>query len=259
MSFKPDSNLADRVVPTPNHGDRRDGPRADILLLHYTGMQSGQAALDRLCDPIAKVSSHYMVFENGAIVQMVPEARRAHHAGASLWHGDDDINSRSIGIEIENPGHEFGYPDYPKAQVHAVIELCRDIIARRKIPPDYVLGHSDVAPTRKQDPGEKFPWAQLHRSGVGLWVEPAPIVADTATARSLKRGDKSDAVAELQKQLAAYGYGVPTAGAYDELTEAVVAAFQRHFRPARVDGIADASTLATLRALLAARAALKKA
>jgi N-acetylmuramoyl-L-alanine amidase len=258
MSFKPDSSLVDRVVPSPNHGERRYGPHADILLLHYTGMQSGQAALDRLCDPVAKVSSHYMVFEDGKIVQMVPEARRAQHAGVSLWHGDNDINSRSIGIEIENPGHEFGYADFSKRQIDAVIALCRDIIKRRTIPRDFVLAHSDVAPTRKEDPGEKFPWRRLHESGVGLWVKPAPITADGGSFRSLKDGDKGSAVSDLQKEFAAYGYGLPATGVYDELTKAVVIAFQRHFRPERFDGIADASTRATLRALLAARAARPK-
>jgi N-acetylmuramoyl-L-alanine amidase len=251
--FTPDSKLVARVVPSPNHGPRRDGPRADMILLHYTGMQSSQAALERLCDREAKVSSHYLVFEDGKVVQMVPEARRAQHAGVSLWAGDDDINSRSIGIEIANPGHEFGYPDYPKAQIDAVIALCRDIIARVKIPPDFVLAHSDVAPTRKQDPGEKFPWAKLHQSGVGLWVKPAPIAASGGAARSLKEGDSGSAVAELQKEFAEYGYGLPATGSFDKLTKAVVTAFQLHFRPERIDGVADASTQATLRALLAAR------
>ena len=255
-AFSPDSNFVSRVVPSPNVSERRDGPRADILLLHYTGMQSAQAALERLCDPIAKVSSHYMVFEDGKIVQMVPETRRAHHAGVSFWAGDTDINSRSIGIEIANPGHDFGYPEYPKRQISAVIDLCRDIIARNSIPADYVLAHSDVAPTRKQDPGEKFPWREFFEAGIGLWVPPAPIASDNAQSPSLKQGDSGEAVAALQKDLAEYGYGVPNGGNFDELTKAVVTAFQLHFRPARVDGIADASTRDTLRALLAARTRL---
>ena len=256
-AFNPDSHTVDRVVPSPNHEARRAGP-CDILLLHYTGMQSSHAALDRLCDPVAKVSSHYMIFENGEVVQMVPESQRAHHAGVSFWAGDTDINSRSIGIEIGNPGHEWGYTDYPARQIDAVIALCRDIIKRRKIPPQYVLAHSDIAPTRKQDPGEKFPWAQLYEAGIGLWVKPAPITAEGSPSTSLKAGDKGDAVSTLQKQLAQYGYGVPTTGEYDELTKAVVTAFQLHYRPARVDGIADGSTHTTLRALLAARAMLSK-
>ncbi|MGH7488019.1 MAG: peptidoglycan recognition protein family protein, partial [bacterium] len=230
----------------------------DILLLHYTGMQTSQAALKRLCDPIAKVSSHYMVFEDGEVVQMVPESQRAHHAGISYWAGDTDINSRSVGVEIANPGHDWGYVDFPARQIDVVIALCQDIIKRRKIPPEYVLAHSDIAPTRKQDPGEKFPWAKLYESGVGLWVKPAPITAEGSPSTSLKEGDKGDAVATLQKQLAQYGYGVPTSGEYDALTRAVVAAFQLHFRPMRIDGIADGSTQTTLRALLAARAMLGK-
>src|SRR5262249_5297414 len=151
------------------------GPHPDILLLHYTGMKTAQSALQRLCDPTANVSSHYMVFENGDIVQMVPEALRAHHAGLSYWGGDTDINSRSIGIEIANPGHDWGYVDYPAEQIASVIQLCRDIVVRNNIRSDYVLAHSDVAPTRKQDPGEKFPWPKLFESGVGLWVPPAHI------------------------------------------------------------------------------------
>ncbi|HWP25597.1 MAG TPA: N-acetylmuramoyl-L-alanine amidase [Xanthobacteraceae bacterium] len=248
--FPADSPLVRRIVPSPNHGPRRAGARIDILLLHYTGMLSGNAALDRLCDRDAKVSSHYLVFESGEVVQMVPEALRAQHAGESLWEGQDDVNSRSIGIEIENPGHDYGYPDFPDRQIDAVIALCRDIIARRNIPAQNVLAHSDVAPTRKQDPGEKFPWRRLYEGGVGLWVPPAPI---TDGAASLKAGDVGPAVSSLQRQFAAYGYGIPETGVYDAMTKAVVTAFQLHFRPARVDGIADASTRETLRALLAAR------
>jgi N-acetylmuramoyl-L-alanine amidase len=258
MSFKPNSSLVDRVVRSPNCEARRDGPRADILLLHYTGMQSSQAALERLCDPIAKVSAHYMVFEDGEVIQMVPEALRAHHAGVSFWAGDTDINSRSIGIEIANPGHDWGYPDYPDHQMSAVIELCRDILARNVIPPELVLAHSDIAPTRKQDPGEKFPWAKLYESGIGLWVKPAPLTFEGAPSKWLRQGDNGEAVATLQKQFAAYGYGLPTNGDYDALTKAVVTAFQLHFRPERVDGVADGSTQTTLRALLAARAMLPK-
>ncbi len=198
---------------------------------------------------MARVSSHYFVFENGSIVQMVPEAKRAWHAGVSSWAGETDINSRSIGIEIVNPGHDFGYPDFPIRQIAAVIALCRGIIARRNIARDRVLAHSDVAPTRKQDPGEKFPWRLLAESGVGLWVEPVPIT----DWLSLVPGDTGETVTELQKALAEYGYGVPVSGDYDDTTKTVVTAFQRHFRPAQVDGMADTSTRETLRKLLDAR------
>ena len=247
--FPANSSLVERVVPSPNH-DERQGGEPDMILLHYTGMETAEAALARLCDAEARVSSHYFVYENGSIVQMVPEARRAWHAGVSSWAGETDINSRSIGIEIVNPGHEFGYPGFPKRQIAAVIALCRGIIARRAIPRDRVLAHSDVAPSRKQDPGEKFPWRLLADSGVGLWVEPVPI----SDWLSLVPGDTGDTVTELQKSLAEYGYGVPISGDYDQVTRDVVNAFQRHFRPAQIDGMADTSTRETLRLLLAARA-----
>ena len=246
--FVPNSSLVERVVPSPNV-DERQGGEPDIILLHYTGMQSADEALARLCDPAARVSSHYFVFENGSVVQMVPEAQRAWHAGVSSWAGETDINSRSIGIEIANPGHEFGYPDFPIRQIAAVIALCRGIVARRPIKRDRVLAHSDVAPGRKQDPGEKFPWRLLAESGVGLWVEPVPIT----DWLSLVPGDTGENVTELQKALAGFGYGVPVSGEYDETTKHVVTALQRRFRPAQIDGMADTSTRETLRRLLDAR------
>jgi N-acetylmuramoyl-L-alanine amidase len=196
------------------------------------------------------VSSHYVVDEQGKTLQLVPEKRRAWHAGVSSWEGVNDINSRSIGIEIANPGHSYGYPDFPEVQIAAVVALCRDIVKRHHIKPHHVLGHSDVAPQRKFDPGEKFPWERLHRAGgVGAWVPPAPIVAGA----ELAPGDAGAHVTELQDALRRYGYGIDATSKYDELTEAVVTAFQRHFRPAQVDGRADQSTIETLKALLARR------
>jgi N-acetylmuramoyl-L-alanine amidase len=212
-------------------------------------MATAEAALQRLCSPESKVSSHYFVWEDGRIVQLVPEARRASHAGVSGWSGKTDLNSCSIGIEIVNPGHGLGYPDFPDAQIKAVIELCQDVIARHGIPADRVLAHSDIAPSRKQDPGEKFPWRQLHEAGVGHWVAPAAMAA----GRELALGSRGIAVRDLQLALARYGYALPPTGRFNALTRDVVVAFQRHFRPARVDGIADVSTLRTLNALLAAR------
>ena len=199
-----------------------------MLLLHYTGMPEADAALARLCSADAQVSAHYLVFEDGRIVQLVPEAQRAWHAGAASWAGDTDINSASIGIEIANPGHEHGYQDFPDAQIDAVIALCRDIVARHGIRADRVLAHSDVAPTRKEDPGEKFPWRMLHAAGVGHWVEPLPI--ETA-GKTLTPGDRGETVRALQAELRRYGYGIEETGVYDDLTAAVVRAFQRHFRP----------------------------
>jgi N-acetylmuramoyl-L-alanine amidase len=252
--FPPDPRLPVDIVPSPNHSERRDGARPDMILLHYTGMPDAAAALARLCDPASEVSAHYLVFEDGRIVQSVPEARRAWHAGSSDWAGVTDNNSRSIGVEIANPGHDHGYRDFPPAQIEAVIALCRDIIARRGIRPERVLGHSDIAPLRKQDPGERFPWAALHAAGIGHWVEPAPLTAGEA----LRPGATGTAVAALQRALHDYGYGVEITAAYDALTEAVVRAFQQHFRPARVDGIADPSTLDTLQRLSAARTDSRK-
>ena len=244
--FQPDSSVVERVVPSPNIGERAGGREPDMIVLHYTGMQTGDAALERLCDPEAKVSSHYLVYENGSTVQMVPEALRASHAGVSSWEGETDTNSRSIGIEIVNPGHDFGYPAFPSRQIAAVIVLCKGILTRHNIRRENIVAHSDVAPARKQDPGEKFPWKLLHESGVGLWVEPSPIT----DWLSLIPGDSGDTVRELQTALSSYGYGISVTGEYDEATKIVVTAFQRHFRPAQVDGMADTSTRDTLARLL---------
>jgi len=219
-----------------------------MLLLHYTGMADAASAIRRLRDPSAEVSSHYVVLESGRIVQLVPEAARAWHAGVSGWAGATDLNSLSIGIEIVNPGHDGGCPDFPVAQVDAVTALCADIAVRWSIPPQRVLGHSDVAPGRKVDPGERFPWDRLHAAGVGHWVPPA----DDSAGPTYRPGDEGPPVQAVQALLRLYGYGLDVTGVYDARTATVVAAFQRHFRPARVDGIADPGTLATLRDLLRA-------
>src|SRR3954471_6160968 len=245
-TFTPDSSIASDVIPSANFGDRNKGRLPDMILLHYTGMPDVEGAIAQLCTAGTDVSAHYIVLEDGRIVQCVPESKRAWHAGQSFWAGEEDINSCSIGIEIINRGHDWGYPDFPLRQIAAVIALCRGIMLRRNIAPHRVLAHSDVAPTRKKDPGEKFPWHSLANSGVGHWVQPAPIVR----GNPLKLGAISDDVHNLQQALAKYGYGVPISGKYDGATMEVVSAFQRHFRPARVDGIADHSTMSTLHALL---------
>jgi N-acetylmuramoyl-L-alanine amidase len=247
--FPPDSSLVESIVPSPNHEARVGVARPDILLLHYTGMKTTQAALERLCDPRAKVSSHYVVFEDGRIVQLVPEMRRAYHAGESSWERTTDFNSRSVGIEIGNKGHDFGCPEFPEAQIAAVIALCRDILSRWPIAPHHVLAHSDVAPDRKRDPGERFPWRRLAEAGVGLWVEPAP----DAGGVTLRLDDRGDAVADLQRALADYGYGIAATGRYDPATQEIVTAFQRHYRPERIDGIADVAMVKTLETLIARR------
>jgi N-acetylmuramoyl-L-alanine amidase len=248
--FVADSSVVAEVKPSPNHGERVGGKRPDMIVLHYTGMPDAAAALAALTRPGSEVSAHYFVHEDGRIIQLVQENRRAWHAGRSYWAGEADINSCSIGIEIVNPGHDGAYPDFPKRQIAAVTALCRSIQTRNTIPAVRVLAHSDVAPARKKDPGEKFPWRTLYESGVGHWVKPAPIMD---FGQALKPGDRGSAVAAMQKSLAEYGYGVGINSEYDSVTREVVTAFQRHFRPESIDGIFDPSTRSTLQELFAAR------
>jgi N-acetylmuramoyl-L-alanine amidase len=244
-----DTHLAQHYVPSANFGPRRGGVSPNLLLLHYTGMPSVGKAIAWLAAPESEVSCHYVAGEDGAITQMVAEDMRAWHAGVSHWAGCDDINSCSIGIEIHNPGPEYGYPDFPDIQMQALERLCRDIIERHAIPAARVLGHSDVAPGRKRDPGEKFDWARLAGAGIGLWTQPWPVEGD----EGLSLGDAGPGVSSLQELLRAYGYGIEVSGVYCQHTVCTVYAFQRHFRTACINGRADRSTIKTLDALLAAR------
>ncbi len=213
-----------------------------MLVLHYTGMQSAAAALDRLCDPAARVSAHYLVEEDGTLWRLVPEARRAFHAGVSYWQGERDLNFVSIGVEIVNPGHEWGYRPFPEAQMAAVERLCCHLLSRYRIPPHRVVGHSDIAPDRKADPGELFDWPRLARAGIGLWPIPAP-----GLARRRGRGvgviERASALADLAR----IGYCVSSAG-----ETVALAAFQRRFRPERWDGRLDGETCARLGAVRSA-------
>ena len=220
-----------QVRPSPNCNSRPQGAPIDMLVLHYTGMPEAADALDRLCDPATKVSSHYLIDENGAVHALVPEDRRAWHAGVSFWRGETDVNGRSIGIELSNPGHDFGYRPFPETQMAALIELAGDIIARHPIPARNVVGHSDIAPRRKIDPGELFDWPRLAAAGIGLWP-------DGAAGQGAEENPEDDPAALL----AAIGYGT-------EELQATLSAFQRRYRPARFDGIADAETLGLLRAV----------
>jgi N-acetylmuramoyl-L-alanine amidase len=220
-----------------------------MLVLHYTGMQSAQAAIQRLCDPQARVSAHYVVEEDGAILRLVPEERRAWHAGRGAWQGETDCNAASIGIEIVNPGHEFGYRDFPEAQTEAVVSLVTDIRTRWTIPDARIIAHSDLAPDRKQDPGERFPWKRLAAAGHGLWFEPAQ-ERIAALGAALGPGDQGLGVIVLRAGLHRLGYGLQPGGDYDEETRLAVAAFQRHWRPSQVDGVADGETRATLMGVL---------
>lgn len=246
MSVATDAGVKARVHPSPNHGQRPAGAPIDMLVLHYTGMPTAQEALQRLCDPRAEVSAHYLVDEDGTITQCVPESRRAWHAGESFWKGDTDINSRSIGVEIVNPGHEFGYRPFPEPQIEAVTALCADICNRHGINPWMVLAHSDIAPHRKEDPGELFPWAKLAAAGVGHYVEPNAI----GSGLFMQEGDRGQPVEAVQSMLALYGYNIDITGEFDRSTKTVVTAFQRHFRPEKVDGVIDESTIETLHKLL---------
>jgi N-acetylmuramoyl-L-alanine amidase len=230
-------------APSPNFDTRKRPP--DMVILHYTGMVSGEAALERLCHPTAKVSSHYLVEEDGRIFRLVPEERRAWHAGVSFWRGERDLNGASLGVEIVNPGHEFGYRPFPDVQVEAVIALLDEIRTRWIIEDRMIVGHSDVAPDRKQDPGELFPWKRLAEAGHGLWSEPPP-----APGPALAEGESGAGVFALQAGLTRLGYDCAPSGAFDDQTAAVIRAFQRHWRPETVDGVADGETRARLIALL---------
>ncbi|WP_243634479.1 N-acetylmuramoyl-L-alanine amidase [Roseicella frigidaeris] len=223
-----------RELPSPNQDDRPAGAAIDTLVLHYTGMRSGAEAIARLRDPAARVSSHYVVEEDGAVLRLVPEARRAWHAGISHWRGMAALNDRSIGIEIVNPGHDWGYRPFPALQMAAVCDLCLEILARHPIPPINVVAHSDIAPDRKADPGELFDWEGLAANGVGLW----PAAADAPAPAGAPAGASAAAL------LSAIGYRT------DLPLPVLLAAFQRHWRPARVDGVADAETLARLAGLV---------
>ena len=219
--------------PSPNFGARPGDIAVDMMILHYTGMEGAETALARMCDPEARVSAHYMIDEDGAVYRLVDESARAWHAGESSWRGASNINDRSIGIELVNPGHEFGYRPFPAVQMTALIDLCRDVLTRHAIPPANVLGHSDVAPTRKQDPGELFDWPALAAAGIGLWP--------TVAAAGRQPVDEAAALATLER----IGYAV----AGDKARRAGVSAFQRRYRPLRIDGDIDTETAALIHAL----------
>ena len=234
--------------PSPNHNERRCP--ISLLILHYTDMADVEAALARLCDPAAEVSAHYLIDRQGRIFRLVDESRRAWHAGVSCWNGERDVNSASIGIELDHAGHDNGQmAAFPAVQMAALIALAGDIVARHGILPANVLGHSDVAPGRKIDPGEAFDWQGLAAAGIGLWPENVPV----ENVGDLRKGDDSPAVHALRQTLANYGYDIAATGMFDAAMEAVIRAFQRHFRPQKVDGIADAQTRTLIYALCRAR------
>ena len=232
-------------TPRPNFNMRKH--KLDMLVLHYTGMATGEEALERMCDPAAEVSAHYMVWEDGRITQLVDEDKRAWHAGVASWQGQQDLNSRSIGIEIVNGGHDFplpdgGLPPYPRPQIHALLDLVHDILGRHDIPATRILGHSDIAPLRKQDPGEHFPWERLARAGISLWPEFDGTTKEII-GKGLERGTSGSSVWRLQTMLSEIGYGFDVTDIYGETCENVVTAFQRRWLPEQVTGQADLTTL----------------
>jgi N-acetylmuramoyl-L-alanine amidase len=225
--------------PSPNFNDRDPAIPLQHIVLHYTGMKTGAEALVRLCDPKAEVSAHYVIEDDGRVFRLVDENKRAWHAGQSVWRGLADMNSASVGIELVNPGHQYGYRPFPAAQIAALKNLLRDIIQRHKMnPKTCLLAHADIAPGRKEDPGELFPWEELAKEGLGLW--PAPQAGDYGHAED----------DEVQKLLRAIGYDCPDTGAYDRATRAALLAFQRHYEPDNLTGTPERETIARLRALV---------
>jgi N-acetylmuramoyl-L-alanine amidase len=229
---------------SPNH-DSRNGQVVDMLVMHYTDMHTCLDAVKRLCAPVAKVSAHYVIARDGEVFKLVEESERAWHAGESYWRGNGNINSRSIGIEISNPGHSEGYTPFPQVQMDAVLKLSQEILSRHAIPAQNVVGHSDIAFLRKMDPGELFDWKWLAQHGVGVFPEHVkPLMG-----HDMKRGDTGTAIMRLQQALNNYGYGLKTDGEYGEKTEKCVIAFQRHWRQDKVDGIWDGECAGVLAAL----------
>jgi N-acetylmuramoyl-L-alanine amidase len=258
-AFSPDSPLTDIVVPSPNFGLRKDGKRPDCIVLHYTGMPTAEGAVAWLANPDSQVSAHYVIREDGAIIQMVAEAARAWHAGKGVWQGETDINSVSIGVEICNPGHPNSdpkepYPDFPDHQLQSVFALTRNIVRRHRLNARRVLAHSDIAPRRKIDPGENFPWATLWTRGMGLYVEPSAI----KSGKKLQVGDRGPDVMASKGLFAKLGFGIDDNDEFDTAFEFVIKAFQRHWRPERIDGVLDRSSLETLQRLLTMQVGLRQ-
>lgn len=216
-------------TPSPNFDERK--LPVTMLIMHYTGMETGAAAIDWLANPEAKVSAHYVVNEDGQIVQMVAEKHRAWHAGRSYWREVEDVNSASVGIEIVNPGHEFGYRPFPEAQMDSVVRLAKSIVDRYDIPRANVVGHSDIAPTRKQDPGELFDWARLAKHHLAL----------ARPTKSLMDPGWTDGGFMLALQR--FGYDISDG-------PAAIRAFERRFRPEMIEGLVDGELRAILLSLL---------
>lgn len=226
--------------PSPNFEPRPSGMLPDLIVLHYTDMSSVQEALVRLCDPEAKVSAHFLINKEGVLYQLVDPDHRAWHAGLSSWQGVDDVNSRSIGIELDNLGHTFGPEPFPELQIKTLVALLGELTTLYAIPPHRIVGHSDVAPLRKKDPGALFPWGILAHKGFGLWPTALkmPIVPDLMSTL------------EIQRSLSKIGYSCPQTGTWDEVSQNVCLAFQQHFTPHELTGHPTALTCQVLGEIL---------
>ena len=236
ITQSPSPNFDDRTLPITN------------LILHYTGMKTGGQALERMCDAEAKVSAHYMVEEEGCIFQLVEEDKRAWHAGVSEWQGETNINSNSIGVEIVNGGHDWpledgSLPVFPDVQINAVIALCKDIMKRQG--ELTILAHSDIAPARKIDPGEHFPWQGLAAAGLGYW----PDIQSDDRRVLFSEGVRDRGVAIVQRGLAHIGYCARVTGVMDAETGKIIEALQRRYRPDKIDGAVDIQTMEIIKSL----------
>lgn len=233
-------------TPSPNWNERPGGTCIDTVVIHYTGMQSGEAALRRLCDPKAEVSAHYLIEEDGRLFQLVDEEKRAWHAGVSSWRGQDNINHNSIGIELVNPGHEFGYRPFPEPQIERLISLLSHLKSCYNITVNGFVGHSDIAPGRKLDPGPLFPWKKLAENGFGLWPRCDGKNSSKVMMHGQENVPKSDYVIKLNKQLGIVGYHLGDIQSFNATHQSVVRAFQAHWRPETVSGLVDIGTAMVL-------------
>jgi N-acetylmuramoyl-L-alanine amidase len=232
--------------PSPNFNTRNG--EVNMIIAHYTGMKSAKAALSRLCDPTAEVSAHYMIDDDGKIYRLVANEKRAWHAGRSHWAGQEDINSCSLGIELVNPGHEFGYREFPETQIASFMDLCRELAMVYRVPRYRILCHSDIAPNRKQDPGELFPWQRLYGGGIGFW--PSADFKPKKTGRRYRVGNDGSEIRAIRDNFRKFGYQLADIDQFDEALTMVVIAFQRHWRQQNCDGIVDPETYAILLHLL---------
>jgi N-acetylmuramoyl-L-alanine amidase len=228
--------------PSPNWNERPEGVAIDTVVLHYTGMQSGKEALGRLCCEQAQVSSHYLIDEDGTAYQLVDDKKRAWHAGVSSWQGRGNLNHSSIGIELVNPGHEFGYRDFPEAQIASLLALLNALKEKHAIPTSRFIGHSDIAPLRKNDPGERFPWKKLSHRGFGVFSE-----KDFSNQEFIELTSNNAAeIKVLNKQLGIIGYDGFDSDGFGAQTSQVIRAFQAHWRPEGVHGKLDKGTWSAL-------------